>query len=108
MHREIGRIIDPHRGDAPAHQDERWRMALTGSALFTAAARAELQNAQLLDADGLVDRVTSTSFIAALSRDAHDAVERALRDLAVRHGGRLRLPYRTEIELFVRVEADPG
>ena len=57
-------------------------------------------HAQTLDADGLVDRVLSISFIAALPDDERRAVEARVRELAETLPVELR--YITELAIYAR------
>lgn len=102
LHQEISRIIDPYRGSTPSHHREQWRGPLRETALFEPSAETAFPNEQALDVDGLIARVTSTSFIAALPGDELQSVVTALRALADRRKGQLVLPYRTEIQTFNR------
>lgn len=101
LHQEISRIIDPYRGDTPSHHREHWQAPLRETALFDAGPEVALRHEQVLDVDGLIARVGSTSFIAALPSDELQRVVTALRALADRQD-RLVLPYRTEIQTFNR------
>ncbi|HVM13864.1 MAG TPA: methyltransferase domain-containing protein [Egibacteraceae bacterium] len=102
VHQEISRIIDPYRGDTPSHHCEHWRRPLQETRLFNRPQEVAFANEQVLDVNGLVDRVMSTSFLAALSTGKQQAVVASLRALAVRHEGSVVLPYRTEIQAFAR------
>lgn len=102
LHREISEIIDPYRRDTPSHQRGAWREPLEASSLFVAAGTLELPYQQVVDVDGVVDRVGSTSFIAALpDRDRDDVLER-VRKLAERSADPLHLDYTTEVYLYER------
>jgi len=94
LHAAISEIIDPYRQDTPAQQTGRWRDAF---------AEGELADwthawAQPLDADGLADRVGSTSFVAALDDDERGRVLDRVRALA--GGGSVDLPYVCEVYLW--------
>lgn len=96
----IEAVIQRYRGDAPAHERNDWRSVLPGSR-FEEIGQFECRHAQAVDLDGLLDRVLSTSFIAALDDQARERVEREIRGLVA---GRRQfvLPYRTEVYLFRR------
>jgi SAM-dependent methyltransferase len=102
LHREISAIIDPYHGDTPSHQRGAWRAPLVASALFVPAGELEVPYEQELDVDGLVDRVGSTSFIAALPECERSAVLGRVRELALGWPEPLRLGYLTEGYVFQR------
>lgn len=105
IHREVSAIVDPHRGTTPSHHEqETWSQPLLGSPLFQHAGERSFENSQHLDEDSLVDRVVSTSFIAALSDEQRADIERAVRELAQRRQGEVTLPYSTDVQLFRHLE----
>jgi SAM-dependent methyltransferase len=95
VHAAIEELTSPHRRGSPDHLDRRWRPPLERSRLFGPIEEREFPNAQVLDADGLADRVGSSSFVAAL-RDQER--ERILADVRALAGdGEVTLPYVTEV-----------
>lgn len=103
IHREISAIVDPYRGTTPSYyKEETWSEPLMSSRLFQHADERTFTYVQALDEDGLVDRVLSTSFIAALGDDQQRTVETAVRGLAQRHGGQVDVPYSTDVQLLER------
>ncbi len=78
----ISELLEPLRGDAPRHAAGAWRAAFEDSPIFEPAVGFELEFVQELDADGLVDRVGSISFVAALEPRRRDAVLARVADLA--------------------------
>jgi SAM-dependent methyltransferase len=100
----IGALIDPYRTRAPAHATEAWRAAFTPEAPFEPAADRRFAHVQTLDADGLVDRVVSISFIAALpDRERRDVAAR-VRELAP--DGPVELRYVNELLVYTRRPQD--
>jgi SAM-dependent methyltransferase len=95
LHAAIEAIIAPHRGDAPAHRSGAWRAALDATTLFGPLEERTFAHAQQLDADGLADRVGSTSFVATLPDGARAEVLAAVRALA--GDGPVRLAYACEV-----------
>ncbi len=93
---EVERIVDPHRGDTPSLATGAWRVAFEGSEWFGPLSEAHFAMAQTLDAQGLVDRMSSVSFIAGLPDPERLAVADALRALVRRHGGGVVLDYVTD------------
>jgi SAM-dependent methyltransferase len=100
----IERLVAPYRAGSPAHASEAWRVAFTAAARFELAAEHRIAHAQIFDADGLVDRVLSISFIAALPSDARRLIEAHVRELAV--GTALELRYVAELGVYVRRSCD--
>jgi SAM-dependent methyltransferase len=100
--RAISEITEPYRGDTPAHYRGEWRQWVTTTALFTRVDELELPVEQDLDAEELVDRIGSTSFIAALPDAERARVLARVRAVATGAGGRVRLGYVTEAYVYVR------
>jgi SAM-dependent methyltransferase len=95
-------ILEPHAGDAPRHRSGKWRSAFDRADLFGPLKERSFPHAQEVTLDGLVDRVLSTSFIAALDEPTRARVARQVVELARSHPeltGRERftLPYRTDV-----------
>ena len=96
----IGRLIAPYRDSAPAHASDAWRAAFTRSAPFAPVVERRVAHAQTLDPDGLVDRVLSISFVAALPHDERRTVEARVRELA--GDSRVELRYISELAVYAR------
>ena len=94
LHAAISEIIAPYRGDAPAHASGAWREAFANSEL----SEWTHEFAQRLDADGLADRVGSTSFVAALEDDERERVLGQVRALA--GDGPVDVPYVCEVHVW--------
>lgn len=97
----ISKLLEPLRGDAPRHASNAWRRPLERSPLFEPLAAHEFGFAQELDREGLVDRVGSISFVAALADDRRDELLEEVRAL-VADGERARLPYTCEGFVYAR------
>ncbi len=95
VHAAIARIIEPHRGDAPAHRSGAWHDAFEATALFGPLEERTFDHARPHDADALADRVGSTSFVAALDDGPQADVIAAVRALAA--DGPVELPYVCEV-----------
>jgi ubiquinone/menaquinone biosynthesis C-methylase UbiE len=95
-------LFAPYRGDTPSHRSGRWRTALDETDLFAPAAKREFPNVQTIDADTLVRRVASTSFVADLPESDRRSVLDGTRRIAANLPDRFPFPYTTEIELFER------
>jgi SAM-dependent methyltransferase len=71
--------------------------ALDESELFGPVERRTFPFLQQLDADGLVDRMASVSFVAAAAPDARAELERGLREIVAAEGGSVEFAYVTEV-----------
>jgi SAM-dependent methyltransferase len=101
LNRAVEELIAPHRGDTPAFRADAWRAAFERTELFGPLEEHKFPNEQLLDADGLVDRVASISFIATLEEAERAEVLRAVRALA--GDGVVTVPHDTEVQLSERL-----
>jgi SAM-dependent methyltransferase len=90
----IEAIVEPHRRGTPTHSRDAWRAAFERTSLFGPFEEHVFANEQVLDADGVADRVGSISFIASLPDGERARVLTAARALAA--AGPLTVPYRTE------------
>jgi len=95
----LSEIIDPLEGDTPRRKHRNWRSLLADSGLFERCERALFEHEQVVDEQGLVERVTSISFIAAAPQAVRDDVEERVRAVARRSEPPIRLPYMTELYL---------
>lgn len=102
LHREISAIMEPYHHDTPSHARGEWRAPLAASGLFAPAGELEVPYEQPVDVEGLVDRVGSTSYIAALPQGERDGVLGRIRDLAERSEAPLCLAYTTEAFVYQR------
>lgn len=93
---DISAVIEPHRGDTPSHTTGRWRQVVDRSALVDLTASHTVTHAVPTDLDGLVDRILSISFVAALPDAERAAVERRVRMAGTAAGPRPVLRYRCE------------
>jgi SAM-dependent methyltransferase len=100
VHQEIEALLDPYRGDTPAERSERWRAALDETTLFGWLREERFVNEQVVDADGMADRVGSISFVAALEDRARAALLEEARALA--RGGAVTLRYVVRLQLATR------
>jgi SAM-dependent methyltransferase len=103
LHQAIHELTEPYRGDSPSHYDGGWRESIAADGRFVAAGETKVPFEQQFDADGLVDRVGSISFIAALDDDERGRVLGRVRALALDAARPLRLGYSTEVYAYQRV-----
>lgn len=99
---EVEPLVEAHRGATPQHEDGRWRAALDASELFRSVGQRRVAHCQKLSRAGLVDRVASTSFIAALDVAERATVLEQVRSVAAGRPEPLVLPYETEVYLLAR------
>jgi SAM-dependent methyltransferase len=92
----ISEVIEPYRGRAPSHASLAWRAAFERTPLFGPLAEWHGSWVHMTGADGLVARVASISFIAALPPDKRDGVLARVRGL-VAPTEPVRLAYRTHV-----------
>jgi ubiquinone/menaquinone biosynthesis C-methylase UbiE len=102
LQRAIDEIMQPYHDDSPRHRRSAWRERLERVGRFVAAEEFELPFEQRLDTEGLVDRVVSTSFIAALDDATRADVVDRVRRLAEAQSQPLRLGYVSEVCVYRR------
>src|SRR5207253_10512316 len=86
LQREVSDLIAPFvpTGRAASYDSSRF---LAASQLFGSLEERSFRFAQQLDADGLVGRILSISFVAAAAAEKRTELERSLRGLARARGG---------------------
>ena len=99
---ELTRIMEPHRGSAPRAAAGTWREAFERTALFGSLRAASFRHVHRLTPDGVVARVASVSFVAALAEPERAAVLESGRELLAcdpdtRGRAEVELPYRTDV-----------
>jgi SAM-dependent methyltransferase len=100
----FSRIIDTYAGGTPRQSTGQWRV-IFDDARFQHLTSRSYPFSQSMPATGIVDRALSTSFIAALSKDAQDRVRTEVERLIAGDpllAGRdwVEFPYVTELHLF--------
>ena len=93
----------PYRGRTSTFQTGAWRAAFERTKLFGPFEERVFANEQSLDADRLVDRIASISFIAALDEKERTKVLRAVRALAGPAG--VTIHHNTEVQVADRLPA---
>jgi SAM-dependent methyltransferase len=79
---DLTRIMASHLHDNPSYDSGAWIAVMDASPLFTKVGEHHTVFEQLLDVEGLCDRVASVSFIAQLDPEEHAEVLRKVRELA--------------------------
>jgi SAM-dependent methyltransferase len=97
---ELERLIGPYRSATPRLASDEWRGAFTAEAPFALASELRVTHAQALDADGLVDRILSISFIGTLAEPERRAIAARARELAA--AGPVELRYTVEVFVYGR------
>jgi ubiquinone/menaquinone biosynthesis C-methylase UbiE len=100
LNKAVEDLVAPYRGHTPALRTGAWRVVFERTTLFGPLEMHTFPNEQSLDADGLVDRVASISFIARLGEAERAKVLRAARALA---GGPVVIPHEAEVFLSERL-----
>jgi SAM-dependent methyltransferase len=96
----VEELIAPYTGEIPRHRSGEWRVPIDASDLFGPLEERSFPNEQHLDADGLADRVASTSAIAALAAEEQSRLLERVRALAAE--GPLTLRYRCDVQVARR------
>jgi ubiquinone/menaquinone biosynthesis C-methylase UbiE len=99
---ELDAILAPHQGDVPRHRHGTWRTTMEATQRFEPVAAREVAFEQRLDLEGLVERVLSTSFMAALPEPERTAVRGQVEAIGRRVGEPIALPYVSELSVYVR------
>jgi len=99
---ELTDLMEPYRGETPSYRTGKWRGGLDATDQFTPLERMEFRYEQPMTLDGLIDRVLSVSFMAALPANERRAAEERVGRLAATDpalAGRetFSLPYRTDV-----------
>jgi ubiquinone/menaquinone biosynthesis C-methylase UbiE len=92
---EISKLLTPL--PAGRARNEHSARYLTEGGLFGSPEEARFSFEQELDADGLVERMGSISFVAAASQQERAELERRLRKLVAAHGGRIGFRYTADV-----------
>ena len=97
MQRAVFDLIETYRCDTPSHRSLVWREALTRTSLFGPLHDLELPGiVQVLDGDGVADRVASISMIAGLPDEEREQVRSQARHL-LDGVGRYPFPHVTDV-----------
>ena len=101
--RDLDTLLTSLRGGAPHSRDGRWQAAAERS-VFAVSDQAEWRWTRETDAAGVVARVRSVSYVAALTARAQEAVDDRVRGVLARHGleGAISFPYVTEAYVLRR------
>jgi SAM-dependent methyltransferase len=93
----VRELVHGIRGSAPAYGPSPWREAFHATSLFTPLAERTFGFVHALDEDGLLDRIASTSYVAALAAGERAGLLDQVRELAGEVPRPIRIPYRTDV-----------
>jgi SAM-dependent methyltransferase len=98
----LSQLIAAYVGDGPNYRSDAWRDAFAGSTLFGPLERATFRTEQPTDPEGVVDRVATISYIAALPEGRRRQVADDVRALlathpATRNRRTLTIAHRTDV-----------
>jgi SAM-dependent methyltransferase len=93
----IEEIVNRYRGETPFHRGTRSDEEIEATGLLRVVATKEIPFTQSLSRDGLVARVASISFIAALPAAEKREALGAVRELAASLAEPIELPHTTEL-----------
>jgi SAM-dependent methyltransferase len=82
---DLSRLLDAYVGDVPSQRTADWKRAFVGSPWFRPLQRATYRTDQHTDPEGVVDRVGSISYVAALPEPERMKVADAVRLLLADH-----------------------
>ena len=94
--REFGQIIN-WQVDRPYEKGVDWAGVIDASGRFGPVEHRQVGWEQVLDEDGLVDRLLSTSYVATWSGERQADVDRRVRELVAGFPAQIRLPYVTDV-----------
>jgi SAM-dependent methyltransferase len=95
---ELDAIMRGPRGGVPAYDEHiDWAAVVAADGRFTTLEHRAFGSAQEMDEAMLLDRVRSTSYIAALPEERRDGVLDEVRRLVAGFPARFSLPHRTDV-----------
>jgi SAM-dependent methyltransferase len=95
-------MIARYRSGVPTHRSGQWRSVFETTELFGPLEEHQVPYHQDLDAAGLVDRVMSTSVMAALPDAERRRAIAEIEDLASGQAGPIRISYTTQVFVCAR------
>ena len=93
----LDEMVRRHRGDVPTHRSGRWRSVFEATELFGPLEEHFVAHCHELGRSGIVDRVMSTSVMAALGERERRAAIAELEELASQQAEPIRLSYTTQV-----------
>jgi hypothetical protein len=102
LQRALEDLLAPLREGVIDQLEGSWREALDASPRFGPLEVARFEIAQQLTADGVCERVASTSFVAAMPQPQRDELLARVRGLIGKRDEPVAFPYVTEVYLSRR------
>jgi SAM-dependent methyltransferase len=104
LQEEIWRLMEPFFPPGRSRvRDAGWREAIDGGDLFGPIEQRTSRFVVALDADGLIERLATVSYVAAAPELERRDLEGRLRELAAARGGVVRFAYRTSAYVTFRL-----
>jgi len=97
---EYSKVIEQYAVNAPRYRDMNWRRAINADHRLGPVDEARVANPQVISAHGVIDRVLSTSFIAALAPDRQQDVVNQVRRIVAPLGPTFELPYISQLQAW--------
>ncbi len=94
-------VVDRYAGDTPRYRTMNWRRAIESDGRFVLDDERSTPNPQPANAERVVTRALSTSFIAALPDEEQAEVAEQIRQIVEGMGERFDYPYRSELQAWV-------
>lgn len=98
--RAYEKAVNQYAGTAPRYSSLAWRHAIDADPAFALVDEYAIANPQPTNADGVITRALSTSFVANLSAQQQQNLERELRAIVVPLGESFDFPYTSTIQLW--------
>ena len=95
-------VVDRHAGATPRHHTMAWRQAIDGDLRLEAVEDISFDNPSPTTAQGVLDRVMSTSFIAALPPAESTSVREDIAAIVAPLGDDFDYPYVSELQAWRR------
>jgi SAM-dependent methyltransferase len=105
LQRSLEDLLAPLREDAPYQLGGKWRRPLDESGLFGAPEEAQFALEQKLTSEGVCERVSSTSFVAAMPAEERESLLAQVRALTAGREEPFAFPYVTEVYVAPKVGA---
>lgn len=103
LQQRLAELLDPTRGDTPTHHSGAWREPMAAARTFVADGELATSFRQMVNRAGLLDRVESTSFLAALAGAERAELLARVASL-VPEGEHVALAYDTEAYAYRRID----